>query len=136
MAVEESFDDLEEWIDSVKPKILAESFEAEYERKYETKRTSPTSDLNKSFGEEFEDLKIWAMERGQQTLSICKSRSEKENVSKPLFFRYVLSFWSSVLETFRNPQNCCSFRFIIIAMFLVSAVIITHQTQSYNLFMK
>ena len=33
MAMEESFDDLEEWIDSVKPKILAESFEAQYERK-------------------------------------------------------------------------------------------------------
>ena len=135
MAMEESFDDLEEWIDSVKPKILAESFEAQYERKYETKRTSPTADLNKSFGEEFEDLKIWALERGQQTLSICKSRSEKENVSKPLFFRYVLSFWSSAFETFRNPQNCCSFK-LIIAMFLVSAVIITHQTQSYNLFME
>ena len=127
--MEESFDDLEEWIDSVKPKILAESFEAQYqEKKYER---TPT-DLNKSFGEEFEDLKIWAMERGQQTLSICKSKSEKENVSKPLFFRYVLSFWSSAFETFRNPQNCCSFK-IIIGLFLISAVIITHQTQSYNL---
>jgi hypothetical protein len=134
---EDSFEDLEEWIGNVKPKILAESFE-EVEQ---TRRVETPSKSNKSFGEEFEDLKVWAMERGQKTLNICRSQSEKENMSRPIFFRYILTIWSTIVTNGGLPQKaCCSpLKTAITALFLVSFVVLTHHifdvqtlSQSYS----
>ena len=91
--------------------------------------------------EEFEDLKVWAMERGQKTLNICRSQSEKENMSRPIFFRYILRIWSTIVTNSGLPQKaCCSpLKTAITALFLVSFVVLTHHifdvqtlSQSYS----